>query len=603
MFRIIYIIQLSGADIGKVLPLDMLFYRELASSIAAGSGFPDGGISFNPLYPFFLGGIFRMVGDNLAWLRIIQSIIGLVTVYFLSAAGRLVVLSEKNKFVDGSAVGLIAAAIGVMYPQFILYEGSLLATTLVTFITAASFLLVLAMDHHLQGIRELSVFSRKIPSWLAALVLGVLLGAGALGRPNLFFILILAVPAWFFFRAKGKAAGISLAGLCVAGTFIMLLPSTVYNAAQTGRFVPVSTHGGINFYIGNNPGSTGIYLPPEGMRPDMRGLIEDAGKVAERISGRDMTEAEVSDYWFGRSMEWIITNPGAYAKLLLRKFTLFWNGTEVSDIIEISIFRKECGILNVMFIPFAFISVFAFPGFCILFFARRNRAVSMIFLAAALASIMLFYINSRYRIPSVPVLIVMAALSIVRLAIWIRAREWKPAMALVLTGATVMLLMSGRKMVEVDKSAAYTFLGNHYMQTGEDVKGEEAFAEAYRLAPGLVMTRINYGRVLLRRGNLEKAHKMYSSAFEMDPDYPILAIEYGLLLDQMGNRDQAAGIFRYALGLDRNRDKVLACQLLSRMAFAEGKTEEAISWIIKALEIIPGDKKLLGILHRLEGTG
>lgn len=227
----------------------------------------------------------------------------------------------------------------------------------------------------------------------------------------------------------------------------------------------------------------------------------------------------------------------------------------------------------------------------------------MIFLAAALASIMLFYINSRYRIPSVPVLIVMAALSIVRLAIWIRAREWKPAMALVLTGATVMLLMSGRKMVEVDKSAAYTFLGNHYMQTGEDVKGEEAFAEAYRLAPGLVMTRINYGRVLLRRGNLEKAHKMYSSAFEMDPDYPILAIEYGLLLDQMGNRDQAAGIFRYALGLDRNRDKVLACQLLSRMAFAEGKTEEAISWIIKALEIIPGDKKLLGILHRLEGTG
>ncbi len=600
VFRVVYMVQLDRADIGDVLPLDMIFYKELAGRIAAGDGLSGQAISFNPLYPFILSAIVRIFGNDLIWTRMIQSIVGLATIYLLFISGRFLGRRRDGDRSDGAATGLIAAATGLLYPQFLLYEGSLLATTFVTFITTASFTLALFIDADLQDRSRIILFSRAVPIGIAAFFLGILLGGGVLGRPNLFFILILLLPLWFSIRGVERVRGVRLALYCIAGIVIMLLPPVIHNAVQTGEFVPVTTHGGINFYIGNRPESTGIYDPPEGMRSDMRGLVEDAERIAEREVGRDMSPAEVSDYWFGRSREWVFTEPGAFLRLLARKFVLFWNGTEVSDIIEISIFKKECGVLRFLFVPFSFISILAFPGFCILFYIRRNRGVSLIFLSAALASIMFFYINARYRIPSVPVLIVMAALSITSLAGWIRRGKWRYVAILLAVSITVMFSMAGRKLVVVDKSAAYTFAGNHYMKTGEFAKGEDAFAQAYKMAPGLVMTNINYGRVLLKRGETGRARDLYSSAFEIDPAFPLLAIEYGSLLEQIGMKDDAVKAFLYAFELDRRRDRILACQFLSRIEYEKGRLDKAIDWIRKGLDLIPGDKKLTGILNSLE---
>ncbi|MBN2183793.1 MAG: tetratricopeptide repeat protein [Candidatus Krumholzibacteriota bacterium] len=600
VFRVVYLIQLSRADIGEILPLDMTFYKELAGRIASGGGMDGQVISFNPLYPFFLGAVFRVFGDGLIWIRMIQSVAGLATIFLLFVSGRFLGRKGDGDISDGAATGLTAAATGLLYPQFLLYEGSLLATTFITFITTASFTLSLFIDAALKERSRIMIFSRAMPTGIAAFTLGILLGGGALGRPNLFFLLILLIPLWLIVRGGKRIDGVRLAVFCAAGVAIMLLPPVIYNAAHTGRFVPVTTHGGINFYIGNRPGATGIYAAPEGMRSDMRGLIEDAETFAEKESGRDMSPAEVSDYWFGRSREWVFEEPGAFLRLLSRKFVLFWNGTEVSDIIEISIFRRECGALWFLFVPFSAISILAFSGFCVLLYFRRNRGVPLIFLSAALGSIMLFYINSRYRIPSVPVLIVAAALSVTTLAEWVRRGKWVHASVLMAVSIAVLFSMAGRNIVAVDKSAAYTFAGNHFMKTGEFAKGEEAFAQAYRMAPGKVMTNINYGRALLKGGDTARARDLYSSAFEIDPDFPLLAVEYGSLLEQIGNRDEAAKVYLYAYGLDRTRDRILACQFLSRIEYESGRLDKAIDWIRKGLDLIPGDEKLTGILNSLE---
>jgi len=48
--------------------------------------------------------------------------------------------------------------------------------------------------------------NRLVPPWASGLILGVLLGAGALGRPNLFLLLIAALPVWLWARHH-KARG------------------------------------------------------------------------------------------------------------------------------------------------------------------------------------------------------------------------------------------------------------------------------------------------------------------------------------------------------------------------------------------------------------
>lgn len=601
IIRVVYLIQLGGSELWAVLTIDADFYVELARQMSSGAGIPGGAISFNPLYPVYLVSVFRLFGGGLLMPRILQSILGLVNICLLYVAGRRLVNPRGRGTLSGDATGLLAAALGMLYPQFVLYEGSLLATSLVTFFLLASFTTAIILDQDVRGVRRVSLGSHGVPSSLLSLLLGGLLGAGALGRPNLFLILVPAVSVWLFFRSPGRGGGLRRGILCIAGAVILLLPPIIYNASRTGSFVPVTTHGGINFYVGNRPGARGFYDPPEGMREDMRGLIEDAKLEAERNVGRGLTDSEASDYWFNAAVDGILRSPGGWLGLLGRKLLLFWNGVEIPDLLDISFYREACPVMNIMFIPFAVLSPLSLLGIIVLIKVGRNRSVVLLFVLSGLASVLLFYVNSRYRVPSVPVIILTCALFISALIKWIEGREWKFILAAACMFAAIFFLVSNRNMVMIERSAAYTTLGNHYMRIKEEAKAEDAFAEAYRLAPEKVMTHINYARILLLRGNLERAGRLYDSAFSIDPDFPMLAVEYGSLLEQASRTEKARELFLFAYRLERKRDRILACKLLSRLAFADGKRDEAVTWIKRALEIVPGDDDLIKLLHRVEG--
>ncbi len=599
--RIVYLVQLGRSDLNDFLVLDTRFYRELASRLIAGNGIPGGALSFNPLYPFFLALVFRLFGDSLLAARILQMVIGLVSIYLVYRAGTLLAAPQKNNRGQGTLIGPIAAVLMLLYPHFLLYEGSLLATTLVTFILLTVFVLALVIDQDARGVGVATTLSKRVPPWLLAIGIGLLIGAGSLGRPNLFFLLAAAVPVWIVIRHPSRGRGIRNAVLCVAGTGLLLLPPILYNASRTGRFVPVTTHGGINFYIGNRPGAVGKFDPPEGMRTDMRGLIEDARAVAEHEAGRPLTDAEVSNHWFRKAFDRITRDPAGWILLLGKKLLVYFNGVELADVFDISFYRDACPAMKLLFIPFVVISPLSILGMIALARAGRNRSIVFLFVGAALVSILLFYVNSRYRLPSVPILILCGAVFLDWLAGEVGRRRWKTIVVAACLFAAVFFLVSNRQIFVVNKSAMYTFLGNHYMEHNEVLKAEDAFAEAYRLDSRSAMTQINYARVLLKRGKLEESNRLYTSAFSVAPDFPNLAVEYGSLLDQMGRRREATELYLYALELPRTKDRVLACKLLARDAMAEGRRDEAITWVRRALEMTPHDDHLIRWLNALEG--
>lgn len=599
--RLTYIIQLSGSNLEGILPLDMRFYRDLAAGIAGGEGLPEGGLSFNPLYPLFLALIFRLAGEGLLVPRLLQMTLGIVTIFLHYRAGNEIARRLRLDRVDPRTVGTAAALMALLYPHFLFYEGSVLGTSLVTLIFVSSLYLTLIIDRRIVDAGTGVKGEGAKVSISGPFALGLVMGLGAAGRPNLFFILIAAVTVFLFFRARFKAGGRRAAIGVLAGASMVLAAPLAYNASQTGRFVPVTSHGGINFYIGNVPGARGFYKPPPGMRGDMRGLVEDARRRAEGVSGRELTDEEASRYWLSAAVDSIARDPWGWGGLLGRKFMLFWNRSEIPDVIDISFYRRECPVMKVLLLPFSLISVLALSGFVALLSVKALRGVFGVFIGSALMSVLIFYVNSRYRVPSVPALILSASVFITLLADRAASRNWKEVAAGAFLVPILFFSVVNRDMVKINRSAMYGFLGNEYSRRGEDKKALNAFREAYRLDAGNVEAEINYARALMRSGDLRSAIPLYQRAFKAFPDYPRLAIEFGAALEKAGEGRKAERLFMYAYENRDSRERFLACKYLSRAAIARGDRDGAIMWVKRALEIVPGDKQMVETLHLLEG--
>ena len=591
VIRVIYLLQLHGSDLWELLSLDARFYTELAHRIASGGGLPGRVITYNPLYPFFLAPIFRLLGDSLIAVRLIQSLLGLALLWLVYGAGRL--LSPGK---DEGLTGLIAMVLAALYAQFLLFEGSLLATTLITFISAASISAALRLDRAIGRGESFLIFGRRIPLWTGTAGLGALLGAGALGRPNFFFPLIVIFPVWFLVRYRRWRC----AAACLIGSLIFLAPPLVHNTVRSGQFVPISAHGGINLYIGNGPAADGTFNTPEGVRPHMEGIVQDSSIIAEQRTGVKLSHAEASGYWTGEAIDAIKADPLRWLKLLGRKLRLMWNGSEISDVVDVRFYRESCPVFGLLFVPFSVISALSIVGLILVMRCAERRATVLLFTGAGIVSILPFFVNTRYRMPVLPVLIISAAYFISWAVRSISAGRWK-GLVLAIAAAALLFSQTARPMVRVNPSAGYTFLGNFHMERKQEEKAEKVFAEAYRLDPDRVETVINYARILKLRGEKERSRGLYSRAFERWSDFPMLAVEYGSILDSVGEREMAKEAFLYAVSLERRRDSVVACKLLSRIALSEGSVDEAVYWIRKALDMLPGDKDLLEMLQWIEG--
>ncbi|MGD1048752.1 MAG: hypothetical protein ABR899_08395 [Candidatus Krumholzibacteriaceae bacterium] len=599
--RVVFLVQLERSELGDVLSLDSRLYYDVAHAISTGGALPPGALSFNPLYPVFLAATFRLFGEGLVAPRIVQLAAGLLTIVLIYLAGLRLVEGPRKGKLSGEATAIIAAATAVLYAQFVLYEGMILASAFEVLFLTASFVLALALDDELAGERPVRLGPRRVPPWGSGLLLGALCGAGALGRPNLFFLLIASLPVWLYLRNRKRRRAHVPALSFLVGAAIVLAPPVAYDAARTGRLVPITTHGGINFYVGNGPGSTGVFLPPADVRSGTSAFLEDARAKAEAETGRGMTEPEVSSYYVHKALSYIGANPGAWLALLGRKLLLFF-GQDVSDMPSAFLYERSCSVLRLLLVPFAVIAPLGLCGLVVLFRSGRNRSVVSVFLACALASVLLFYVNVRYRLPAVPVLILTASLAVAWGAREISRKRFTRVAGLAAAAIAIFFLVSHRTFVPVSHSASYAFLGNYYLEHKDQARAADAFAEAYRLDPNRAEAIINYARILREQGRLREAADLYARAYAESPRFPLLAIEYGMVLSHIGRGNEARRLFLEATSASEARERALACRLLAQEALAEGNRGEALLWVKRALENVPGDPQLTAMLKQLESS-
>lgn len=450
VLRLLHLQQIRANDPFFDRPsVDPRVYHEWALRIAGGEWLGNEPFFMAPLYPYFLATLYGIFGPSFLVSRIVHAVLGALTCVLVWRVAR--------EFFD-RRVALLAAAITAVYSMLIFYEGSLLAENLLTPLTL---LAVLAAARAL-----------ALPSAGRWALAGAAVGLAAIARPNvlLFGVLLLL---WMFGALRERlspASRLALGGAFAAGVALLVLPVTARNLAVTGDATLIATSGGSNFYSGNHPDANGTYFVPSRFprlatddAPEQAAIYH---QYAESALGRPLRPSEASAYWVGEGLAYIRENPAAWLRLEVRKLALFFNGTEIWNNRSIEVSRPFSWVLRIPLLGFGAIAPLALLGLATTAREWRRLFPLHAMIAVYLATALLFFVLSRYRVSVVPVLIVFAACATVHLIDAVRARRLRE-LALLLGALGLFAVASHVPLLRPNLGMAYYNLGNRYKDRGE----------------------------------------------------------------------------------------------------------------------------------------
>ncbi|MEA1927221.1 MAG: glycosyltransferase family 39 protein, partial [Candidatus Auribacterota bacterium] len=389
-FRFVFFSQMAHSPIAEMVIEDSKTYHDWALRIAGGEWIGTDVFYALPLYPYLLGLIYTVFGSHLQTAKFIQILIGTMNCWLIFLLGRRLF---------NRPVGLLAAFLMSIYGWLIVYDSAILSPVLIIFLDALVLLYLLRLEKRSSG-------------WVGWFGGGLLIGITTTASAHILLFIPLVV-VWLFLnpafrtdRPRWISAAVYLLGVIIA-----LAPITIHNWQVGDDFVPLTAHGGINFYIGNNPHSRGVFEPPPILRSGGATLRHDAEKIARKAMGRELKPSEVSAYWFNQGFNFIKEQPGKYSQLLFRKFTIFWDSLEIADVIHPYFFRQVAPILKLPFLIFGVIAPFSLLGLALSWKRRSRIFLVYFFIGGYIFSIVLYFVNSRYRLPLVPFLMIFAGYS------------------------------------------------------------------------------------------------------------------------------------------------------------------------------------------------
>ncbi|MFN7984950.1 MAG: tetratricopeptide repeat protein, partial [Vicinamibacterales bacterium] len=351
----------------------------------------------------------------------------------------------------------------------------------------------------------------------------------------------------------GVITFVSRAGLAASflvGLAMVLLPVAVRNYAVAGGFYLTTSQFGPNFYIGNNPQADGSYASLRFGRgaPEYERL--DATELAEHATGKHLTPGEVSSFWTSRALTFITSQPGAWLALMGRKAALLVNATETLDTEAQESHAEWSWPLRILGLVghFGLLAPLACIGLIIGWRARARLAIVYVMLVAYAASVLLFYVFARYRLPLVPLLLLFAAIAISALPTWWpRANQQTRTMVAGLAGIVAVLCNWPLLATAEMRAITETNLAVALQSEGRADAAAEHYARAIAIQPDYAPAYNNLGVMQRASGKLDEAIATYRRALSIKGDYPDAHYNLANALLAKGNPQEAAEHFTIAL--------------------------------------------------------
>jgi 4-amino-4-deoxy-L-arabinose transferase-like glycosyltransferase len=562
-------------------------YHEKALAILAGEWIGERPFYQDPLYPYFLAVLYAFFGESSVLVLCTQALLGAATALLLFWIGRGLYGPRR-----GLLVGLLAA----LYSVSLFYDALLLKVSLSLFLATLALLLTLRAD---QGDAEETPGRRRpLARWLGA---GFAVGLATLTRGNYLLFIPLLI-AWVWWGRRDGVRRTLPAVVLSAGIALAVLPVTLHNVAASGELIVITSQAGQNFYIGNFRGNdSGTYTAPPFVRAHPDHEEDDMRAEAERRVGRALAPGELSSFYFREGFAEIMAAPSHFLHHTLRKLWLLSNDYEVPDNYSFEYFRREYRTLLRLPLPsWGAVLPLALCGMAISLRDRRALLLTL-YLAAYVASVVLFYTNSRYRMPLVPVVLVFAAGGAAQVVVWLRAQRWKTALP-ALAFLFVAWPLTFQDIVVDDLARYRNKLAVQHARRAQAARGAAVELSRRGDAGGA-------RAVLKREAELSAlAEREWMQAMEARPRskrfqrafFSHMALRIDALQD-LGEDEQALKVAQ-TLG-ETFPDRPVAQALLGMALARVGRSEEARSALERALELEPGHALAREALARLRDPG
>jgi 4-amino-4-deoxy-L-arabinose transferase-like glycosyltransferase len=382
---------------------DAAKYVEHAESIAAGDGYPPSSIvpgdqptAYTPPgWPYLLGGVFALAGDDVKAARVAQA--ALVGVAGVALAG-LVAFQ-----LWGSVAALLTLGLAAVYPPLVVSASGLLSEPLFVVLELASVAAALALRR-----------SGRL-RWAAAA--GALAGLAILSRSNgVVLLLPLALAVWGRPAASREATdklprlrALRTPAVLLACAALTVAPWTIRNAVVFDQFIPVTTQTGITL--------AGTYNETSRTDPRFPGAwrVPNADPALARLIARTGPDGEPAlDDALGRAArEYALDRPGYVAGVAWRNSlrVLGLGGSDYNrqaTAAELDLGSRWNDLFTYGALPFALLAAAGCATAAALRTPRWVWAVPLLMLATSV----LASATQRFRQPADPFLLMLAALGL-----------------------------------------------------------------------------------------------------------------------------------------------------------------------------------------------
>jgi len=550
---------------------DMHFYDDWAQRLLSGQLTDHLAFYGLPGYAYLLAALYKLAGYSPFVPALLQAL--------LDAGTAMLIYKVSIGIFPGTAkrhaqiAGLVAAAGWALFVPAQTYAAILMPTAWVVFI----FWLIVWR-----------IISRKnAPEVWEALTLGLLVGLTATAIATILFLIPFLIGAILLKPAISTHSQlrtrISALVLLFLGAAVGTSPCWVHNRLIAHDHVFLSAHGGINFWIGNNPSANGYPRFPPGLRAGQAAMLQDSIDAAESAAGHSLKRGEVSHYWSAKARDYIEGDPAAWLRLLALKLRTFWSAFQYDDLSIITILREQ----RVTFpgIYFGLVAAFALPAMILGW--KTAPAGRWVTLAIALQMLALLpvFTTERYRLPVVPGLLVFAAFGLVMFFSNLAAGKFRPALSYIvlLTVSTVFISWPQRdpSLWALD---AYNS-GWQALESNNLALAEKKLDVAYAYVPDNSETVFALGNLRLAQQKTDDALAFYWAVLSIDPKHKGALNNLGVIALDSRDYANAETWFRRAAQIDPANAKTHF--LLAKTFLGQGHREAAQTEIDAALRLKP----------------
>jgi hypothetical protein len=392
----------------------------IARNLVAGHGFSFGDFGYfgptsyqSPTYPFFLAGLFQLLGTDAAAAYVVALLVNALLAGFAVVG----VAAMTRELGGGLREALIAAAAFAVWPTQIYAATHAQSVVMIT--ACVAWMIVF--------------FTRGVIRWRARdwwLYSGIAATA-ALTEPALLPITALSVPLLWLYKPAPPRARLRSATIVIAAAALILGPWTLRNLSVHGTFVLVKSGFWVNVWKGANDYATGTdrLAMPEERRRELEarvyGLEDERGLAAEHKHQYDTLTPEQLGELQGKSeiererifrryaLTWIAANPGRFTELcLIRLQKSLWIDWDNPKSFKLPYIGSR-----------ALLLLLSVPGL-VLALARGWRLFFPAMLVGSCLGIYTLTLTAaRFAIPLEPVQLAIAALTLTSLLDRLRSRE------------------------------------------------------------------------------------------------------------------------------------------------------------------------------------